>query len=157
MRWAGILNKYLGVTGELVQGRLRFALWRERGVTLSLWPAQPTGSCSCHNPSLTVRDVTGKQDCLKQNVIKHVERIKFCTKATLFGTFVAKFLYLSQQPQPAQIFQKTWSFFSRSSLHIIVDLPVADSIVAHRYQARSWSTLLPRSQGTNNPTYGSSM
>lgn len=170
MRWAGILNKLLGITGELVQGWLWFALWRERGVTLSLWPAQhryagscctwhvsQTGSCSCHSPSSTVSDVAGKQDHLKRNLIKHVERIKFRAKATLFGNCVSKFVF--NGPDQPKSFQKLDFFFSRSiSLgHIITDLFVADSILAHRYQAQLGSTSLPRSQGRSNSTYGSSM
>lgn len=113
-----------------------------------------TGSCSCNSPSLTASDVAGKQDHLKENLIKRVERIKFWAKATLF---VTKCVYLSQQPWPAQIFQKTWSFFSGSFLHIITELSMADSILAHRYQTWLWSILLPLLQGRNNPKYSSSM
>jgi len=65
-----------------MQRRLWFALWSEPGATPSLWPSQrrcagsccctrhvsQTRSCSCHNPSLTVCHVMGKQDCSQQNL-----------------------------------------------------------------------------------------
>lgn len=81
-----------------------------RGVTLSLWPAQyryagiccswhisQWGSCSCHNPSLTISGVTGKQCCSKHSLVTPVEKVKFWAKATVFGNFVARFVYPIQK------------------------------------------------------------
>lgn len=171
MHWAGILNKLLGMTGELVQGWLWFALWRDRGdrgVALNLWPAQSrcagscctwcvlqTGSsCSCHHPSSTVSDGAGKKHHLKWNLIKHIERIRFEIRLQFLVISCPSFYSTALTTLNNK---KIWSFFFRSILHIITAVSVADSILAHRHQAQLWTTSLPCSKGRNNPTYRSSV
>lgn len=48
--------------------------------------------------ALTGRDVAGKQGCLEQNLVTHVESIMFRAKSMLFGNCLANIAFLSKWP-----------------------------------------------------------